>query len=128
MSGFKNKARAIRRLRAMPPAVRKAVRAQLAKNAEELVQTVKAFAPVDEGDLQASVEQRDTSDASRISREVRVEARDERGRPYPRWVEFGTSDSQPRPFFWPAYRLKRRRFKSRLTRVARKAIEEAIKR
>lgn len=127
MSGFKNKQRAIRRMRAIGPAVRRGARIQMEKNAIELVETQKSFAPVDEGELRDSIRQFDTSNAERISRRVIADAKDEKGRPIANWVEHGTSRSVARPFFWPAYRLLRRRFKTRMTRQARKDIGEAIK-
>lgn len=127
MAKWSNKGRLLRKMSRLPPAVIKAVEVQLAKNADELVATAKGFAPVDEGELRDSIEQRDTSEPGKPRRQVRVTAKDEKGRPYPRWVEHGTKDTPARPFLFPAYRLKRRRFKSRLTRAAKKAIGEAIK-
>lgn len=122
--GFSNRDRLRRRMKAIPTGVRKAAREQLRKNAEELVQTQQGFAPQDAGDLKASIKQQDVSDSTRISR--RVSAGDSSA-PYASWVEFGHGQAAPRPFFWPAYRLKRRRFKARMTRAAKKAVQEAIK-
>lgn len=127
MATIRNKARLLRRMQRIPPEVKKALRTQLEKNANELVQTVKNFAPVDDGLLRASVMQEDASDATKISRRVSADAKDEKGRPYGRWVEFGTTKSEARPFFWVSYRLKKRRFKSRMARAAKKAIADAVK-
>lgn len=33
---------------------------------------------------------------------VQVKARDEKGRPYPKWIEFGHGDTPPHPFLYPA--------------------------
>lgn len=122
--GFSNRDRLRRKMRAIPVSVRKAAREQLKKNAEELVETQKGFAPVDAGALKDSIKQQDVSDSTRISRRVSAGSP---GVPYPAWVEFGHGQADPKPFFWPAYRLKRRLFKSRMSRAARKAIKEAIK-
>lgn len=121
---FSNRDRLRRRLRAIPIAVRKAAREQLQKNAEELVQTQKGFAPVDDGALKGTIKQEDVSDSTRISRRISAGGR---AAPYASWVEFGHGQAAPRPFFWPAYRLKRRRFKARMSRAAKKAVQEAIK-
>ncbi|HEY1071503.1 HK97-gp10 family putative phage morphogenesis protein [Brevundimonas sp.] len=121
---FSNRDRLRRKIRAIPVQVRKAARDQLKANAQELVETMKGFAPVQEGPLVSSIKEQDVSDSTRISR--RVSAGD-RSAPYVSWVEFGHGQAAPRPFFWPAYRLKRRRFKARMTRTAKKAVQEAIK-
>lgn len=56
------------------------------------------------------------------------------------WFEFGTADRVqkstgrrvgrivPQPFFWPAWRLNRRRVRSRITRAMNKAIREGVAR
>ena len=123
MATFTNKARALKKLRAVPVAARKAMRQQLRANAVELVATMKGFAPVEDGDLRESIDWHDTSDASRIS--VKVTAGSRKAF-YGVWVEFGHGNAAPRPFFWPAYRLKRRRFKSRISRAVKKAIAGAV--
>ncbi|MGH7020670.1 MAG: HK97-gp10 family putative phage morphogenesis protein [Brevundimonas sp.] len=122
--GFSNRDRLRKKMKAIPVNVRKAARAQLKKNAEELVETQKGFAPVDAGALKDTIKQQDVSDSTRISRRVSAGGP---GVPYPAWVEFGHGQADPKPFFWPAYRLKRRLFKGRMSRAARKAIKEAIK-
>lgn len=122
--GFSNRDRLRRKMKAIPVAVRKAARAQLKANAEQLVETQQRFAPVEDGKLQASIKQQDVSDSTRISRRVTAGGREA---PYASWVEFGHGNAAPRPFFWPAYRVMKRRFKARMTRAAKKAVQEAIK-
>lgn len=70
MAGFKNAKRVGRRLRAIPPGVRKQVRARLRANAAELVVSQRGFAPVEDGDLRASIRFSDTSNANRIAMTV----------------------------------------------------------
>lgn len=150
MSGFGGgKKRLSKRLAAMPNGVRKALRAQNRKNAEELVQTMKDFAPIQDGALVSSIKRKDVSNSTRITQRISAGNREA---PYAAWVEFGTKGSEgeaPRqnknyrrtevmtkgkrahaateaqPFFWPAYRLKRRRFSARMMRAAKKAMREA---
>lgn len=127
---FTNRDRLRRKMKAIPIEVRKAARAQLEANAEELVETQKRLAAISfddpTGKLQAGIKQQDVSDSTRISRKVSASAKDDKGRDYAAWVEFGTSKNQAAPFFWPAYRLARRKFRSRMTRAAKKAIQESV--
>lgn len=149
--GFTNRDRLRRKLKAIPVEVRKAARAQLRANALELVETQKGFVPVDQGALRDSIRAVNVSDSTRLSWKISAGNRQV---PYARFVEFGTAASEgqasrqnlnfrrtavmtrsyaphnataAQPFFWPAYRLKKRRFRARMTRAARKAIAEAVK-
>lgn len=148
---FTNRDLLRRRMKSIPVAVRKAVRAQLRANAIEFRDTAKSFVPVDTGQLKENIFAIDVSDSTQMS--WRVSAGSFYAH-YARWVEFGTAASaaQParqnrnyrrtavltrslaahhateaRPFFWPAYRLKKRAFKARVTRAAKKAIKDAIR-
>lgn len=140
MVGFSNKKRLSRKLAAIPVEVRRALRAQNKANAAELVQTIKGFAPDGEtGELAGSVGARDISNSRKISQRVTaggaattkpVRNSEKGGGPdydYALAQEYGTEKAPAQPFFWPAWRLKRRRFKSRMTRAAKKAIGGAIK-
>lgn len=44
---------------------------------------------------------------------------------YPHLVEYGTSDTDAQPFFWPAFRLLRKRLQNRNNRAAKKAVKDA---
>lgn len=121
---FTNRDRLRRRMKSIPVEVRKALKAQSAQNAADLVDTMKGFAPVQDGALVSSIKHQDVSDSTRISQRVSAGARDA---PYAAWVEFGTSKNAANPFFWPAYRLMKRRMKSRMSRAAKKAVQEAVK-
>lgn len=44
---------------------------------------------------------------------------------YAHLVEFGTSDAEAQPFFWPALRLLRMRLQNRINRAAKKAVKDA---
>lgn len=122
--GFTNRDRLRRRMKAIAPGVRKALKAQNAANAAELVETQKGFVRVDDADLQNSIKHQDVSDSTRISQRVSAGGREA---PHGWWNEVGTVNMPAFPFFWPAWRLKRRRFKSRMSRAAKKAIAEAVK-
>lgn len=140
-------------MKAIPVAVRKAVRTQIGANAKELAALQRSFAETSRltGALIGSIKAQDVSTSTRIGWQVSV------GNAYvhyARWVEFGTAASDARaprqnlnfrrtvvmtkayaahaatpaqPFFWPAYRLRKRAFKARVARAARKAIKDAIR-
>lgn len=132
---FSNRNRLRRRLKAIPVEVRKALREQNKLNAEELVQTIKGFAPREDGALQGSIKNQNTSTSTRISQEVRaggaattrpVRKGQSATYDYANAQEYGTGKMPANPFFWPAWRLKRRRFKARMSRAAKKAAQGAV--
>lgn len=87
----------------------------ISRNAADMVGTAKALAPVDQGDL------RDSIGSTKIDGGYRVEATDEAA-PF---VEFGTRNMPAAPYFFPAYRLNRKRFRGRVNRAVKAAIKEA---
>lgn len=128
---FTNRDRLRRRMKAIPIEARKALKAQNATNAADLVAMQKGFAASSfadpSGKLQASIKHQDVSDSTRLTQRVSAGAKDEKGRDYAAWVEFGTSKNAAAPFFWPAYRLMKRRMKARMSRAVKKAVQGAIK-
>jgi HK97 gp10 family phage protein len=44
---------------------------------------------------------------------------------YPHLVEYGTANAEAQPFFWPAFRLLRKRAQNRINRAAKKAVKDA---
>ncbi|MCO5156111.1 MAG: HK97 gp10 family phage protein [Aquamicrobium sp.] len=85
------------------------------KNATEMVGTAKALVPENTGALKESIGK------EKVTNGWKVEATDEAA-PY---VEFGTRKMDPQPFFFPAYRLNKKRFNGRVKRAAKAAIKEA---
>jgi len=119
-----------RALRRSVPAVQDALRDELAKAGDHFVAKASTFVPRDTGDLAASIKwewtQNTVADQSR-SPAIVVMAGDEDGgdAEHVRHVEFGTEFSRKQPFFFPAYRLERRKIKGRLTRAMTKALKKA---
>ena len=124
-----------RRLDAIPEKVREAVKPALAKSGDELATLMKQLAPVDSGDLRRSIEvtlpgQRtppySSPGGSRVAGAlealVTVGNTDVR---YPHLVEYGTAHASAQPFFWPAFRLSKKRIENRIKRAIRKAVKEA---
>lgn len=120
-----------KRLARIPVNVRKAAKQALDQNAKELIAKQREFVPEDQGDLKESIRQ----EAGRHELSVTVTA----GGPlttrpvrkgakafydYALAQEFGTRKMPANPFFFPAYRILRRRMRSRTSRAARKAIRQ----
>lgn len=123
-----------KRMRAIPKEVREAVQPALVKGAEEMARSMRALAPVDEGDLRDSIEVTGPGEqtpaysqpgGSTIVPEnaaaVTVGNTDTR---YPHLVEYGTTNAQAQPFFWPSVRSNRKRATNRIKRAISKAVKD----
>ena len=121
----------------IPRHVRAATRAAMEKSANEIVASARTFAPVDTGDLRDSIgwtwgdapkgaltlaSSRPVGDGERIT--IYAGGGDAF---YARFQEFGTQAMPASPFFFPAYRLNRKRAKGRITRAMKKAIREGAR-
>jgi HK97 gp10 family phage protein len=135
-----------RRLRAIPPRVAAAMSRALVQNAEELVGKMKNAAPYDSGDLEDTIvwaftSSRDGETIGSVKGAEGLSVTISAGGGlayYATWVEYGTPPhinggkfagtlhpgTQKQPFFWPIYRLNKRRIKGRLSRAQNKAIKE----
>ena len=118
-------------------APREAVIPALLKSGHELANAQKALAESsrDSGDLIDSIEVTPPGQStppysqpggSRVAgeTEVLVTAGNSDVR-YPHLVEFGTAHAEAQPFFWPAFRLLRKRLQNRINRAAKKAVKDA---
>lgn len=133
------RAKAKRVIKRLPEAVERRLKAQNATNAGELVDTMKGFVQDRSGVLQGTVRSEDASGDGKIAQRVSAGGRattkrireSEKGNApeydYALANEYGTEDMAAQPFFWPAWRLKRKRFKSRMSRAGKKGIQEATK-
>ncbi|WP_312358130.1 HK97-gp10 family putative phage morphogenesis protein [Agrobacterium sp.] len=124
-----------RRLNAIPAAVKDAVTPALSKSGAELADTMRRLAPVKTGALRDSITvtlpgqatppySQPGGSAVALENQVLVTAGNSDVR-YPHLVEYGTSDTAAQPFFWPAYRLNKKRLTTRIKRAIRKAVKEA---
>jgi HK97 gp10 family phage protein len=127
------------KLKALPEAIKAEVRASLVQSGEEIAATARALAPVDNGDLQNSIKVTppgqmtplySSGGSHQVSEmAVAVTAGNSSVR-YAAPVEFGhdgdgkPDGAAPRPFFWPAYRSKKKRVKSRTARAVNKAAKK----
>ena len=135
-----------RKLRSIPAKVAAAMSRALVQNAEELVGKMKNAAPYDSGDLIDSIQwqftsARDAETGGSIKGAEGLSVTVSAGGGlafYASWVEFGTPPhinggkfagtqhpgTEKQPFFWPIYRLNKRRIKGRLSRAQNKTIKE----
>lgn len=119
-----------RRMKRIPENVRRAAQEVIDANAADLVATQKSFVPVDEGDLRESIRTFPLG-GLRVGAVVKAGGATTT-RPvrngisvtfdYALAQEFGTENMQANPFFFPAYRLNKRKHKARVTRAIKKAI------
>lgn len=125
------------RMKAIPQAVREATAPALLRAGDLIGGTVRDLAPVDEGDLRASVAVTGPSEAvpayameggARVVPEnaVVVSVGNTKVR-YPHLVEYGTSHAPAKPFFWPAFRLTRKKAATIIKRGISAAIRKAKK-
>ena len=112
-------ARLKRRMNAIPKHVRRAVEPALDKSADELVGRMQSLAPVDDGTLRNSI----TKDAGEHALQRTVTAGDDEAF-YARMVEFGTIDTPSQAFFYPSYRLLKKRITNRIKRAVGKAVRD----
>lgn len=124
-----------KRLAAIPRAVKEAVVPALMASGNELADRMKALAPEDTGDLKNSITVTPPGGTtppysqpggSRTAGEtqVLVTAGNDEVR-YPHLVEYGTAEAAAQPYFWPAYRLTKKRAANRIKRAVRKAVRGA---
>jgi HK97 gp10 family phage protein len=129
-------ARLNRRMAAIPKAVRAAVQPDLHKSGAELAGLMKQLAETsrDSGDLIDSIEVTTGGNStppysqpggSMVVPEnaVAVTVGNSKVR-YPHLVEYGTTKMAAEPFFWPAYRLLKKRLSNRIKRGIRKAVKD----
>lgn len=149
---FKGLDRLKRTIAAMPKETRDEIRKGLDEGASEMVAVAKALAPRDSGDLVDSIDKTfgdyrpDNANVRGVGAgggghdlAVTIHAGDRKAW-YASLVEFGTAPhvnkglfagtqhpgTAAQPYFFPAYRLTRKRMKSKLSRAMRRAIKKAV--
>lgn len=121
-----------RRLQAIPKATIAATTPALRKAAEQMADTMRQLAPEDTGALKASIVVTASGQAtpsysqpggSMVVPEnaVAITAGNTDVR-YPHLVEYGHAKAPPHPFFWPAFRLNRKKAANRIKRAVSKAV------
>lgn len=151
MARLKNRESALRKLAAIPPAVRSAAKQALAQSADEITEAIRSAAPQGKtGKLKKSIAQTwgggkvrysslqgNVGEAGDPDLSVRISAGNSETR-YAHLVEFGTAPhingglfagtehpgTTAQPFFYSSYRRLRRRARSRISRAVTKAIKQ----
>lgn len=134
MAKVRGKKRIVKRLEEIPEAVRKQAIPALLQSAEEIVRTMRHLAPERTGDLRRSLVvtppggttppySQPGGSQSIKENQVAITAGNTDVR-YAHLVEYGTSKAPAQPFFWPAYRLKKKRAVNRIKRAASGAIRK----
>lgn len=122
-------------MQAIPRAARQAVAPALVKAAEDVSGLMELLAPEDEGDLKNSISVTAPGAATPAYSQpggsmiappntalITVGSSDVR---YPHLQEYGTAHHAAQPFFWPGFRLGRKKAETAIKRAIRKAIREA---
>lgn len=121
-----------RRLAAIPKTVREAVAPALMKSADEIANRMRQLAPVDEGDLKGSIAVTPPGQSTPAysqpggstvagENQVLITAGNTDVR-YPHLQEYGTANSPAQPYFWPSFRLGKKRAANRVKRAIAKAV------
>src|SRR5262245_43990163 len=97
------------------------VRKGVAKGAELIVGEQRRLVPIDEGDLRVSIDWIFQAQAANQTKAI-IFAGGAKA-PYAPYVEFGTSSAPAQPFFFPGYRVMRRRAKAAIAAEVRRAIK-----
>ncbi|EPX85383.1 HK97-gp10 family putative phage morphogenesis protein [Salipiger mucosus] len=124
-----------KRMKAIPKAAREAVQPALATGGYEIQEAMERLAPEDTGDLVGSIAVTLPGHATPPysmpggsyvvpENQVAVTAGNTDVR-YAHLVEYGTRLAPAKPFFWPGFRIARKRAENRVKRAISKAIREA---
>lgn len=124
-----------RRFAAIPEAVKKAAMRDTVAAAEDIANRMRALAPVDEGDLKASIAVTPGGERTPAhsqpggqvivpENKVMITAGNNAVR-YAHLVEWGTENAEAQPFFFPGYRLGKKKAVNKIKRGIRKAVKEA---
>lgn len=121
-------------MRAIPQAVREAVKPAIVKSADEIADMQRRLAPEDTGALRDSITVTPPGQAtpaysqpggSRVASELEavITAGNSEVR-YPHLVEHGTTKAAAQPFFWPGFRLTRKRAATRIKSAVSRAVRK----
>jgi HK97 gp10 family phage protein len=121
------------RMKAIPQAVRDAVKPALEKSAQEIVDLAKSLCPAETGKLRDSIAWTwgDAPDGAMVLAQgsageltITIYAGSDEAF-YARWVEFGTANgAPPHGFFFASYRLLKARASRRINRAVSKAVRD----
>lgn len=127
-----NRAQFFHKLESVVPGMAVTLAVANEASASEMVSIAKNLASFEDGTLQQSIRMsrglRPTSfqvEAGGPTTTKLVRAGHDAEYDYALGVEFGTQNMRARPFFWPAYRVMRKKFKGRAARAINQAVKKA---
>jgi HK97 gp10 family phage protein len=122
---IQNRARLAVKARALRAKVAASVTPAVQQAAELIMQTQRRYVPVDDGDLRDSIHQEPDVRSQNATRVLIIAG----GKPAPhaRIIEFGSQRQPAQPFFFPGYRVERRRAKAIIAKAVRAAVKSAAK-
>ena len=122
------------RMRAIPEAIRRDVDPALLKSAYEIADTAELLAPEDSGDLVGSIgvtgpgqqtpPYSQPGGAHTVPENAAAVHVGNTSVRYPHLQEYGTKHHPAQPFFWPAFRMQRKRATNRIKRAIGKAVKD----
>lgn len=117
------------RLRAKARALRSRVAASVypavVEAANVIIATQKRYVPVDDGDLRDSIHQEQDQKSENATR-VLIMAGGQAA-PHARIIEFGARRQPAQPFFFPGYRVERKRARAIIAKAVRAAVRGAAR-
>lgn len=119
------------RFSAIPEAIRAEAEGPLQAGVEDMRDALKRAAPVEAaaqyekhpGELRDSIEAYRNPDRP-LSWRIIAGARDEAGRLWARFLEFGHGSAAPSPFWFPTYRARRKAMRSKMVAAAKRGIRK----
>jgi HK97 gp10 family phage protein len=122
---IQNRARLAAKARALRAKVAASVTPAVIQAAELIISTQKRLVPVDDGDLRDSIHWEQDVKSENATRVLVIAG----GQPAPhaRIIEFGSTRQAAQPFFFPGYRVERRRAKAIIAKAVRAAVTSAAK-
>lgn len=132
---FRGKKQFINRLEKLKRVVADEIIAAQAANAADMAALARAWAPRDQGGLAESTKVEKYERVAGYARH-RVVSGVSGNAPgggagrkpyYARWVEFGTALRRATPYFYPAYRTLRRKFRRRLSAAFKRGRQKVMK-
>lgn len=122
---IQNRERLGAKARALRDRVAASVTPAVIKAAELIITTQKRYVPVDDGDLRDSIHWEKAEDSGNATKLLIIAG----GQPAPhgRIIEFGSRRQPAQPFFFPGYRVERRRAKAIIAKAVRAAVRSAAR-
>jgi HK97 gp10 family phage protein len=124
-STIQNRDRLKAKARALRAKVAASVTPAVIKAAEIIIATQKRYVPVDEGDLRDSIHW-ESAQSSENATKLLIMAGGASA-PYARIIEFGRLNAPAFPFFFPGYRVERKRAKAIIAKAVRAAVRSAAR-